>query len=66
MEYAYRLEMFIASNKVFVKESDNAPFVPRKSDIVVIDGQKYSVVDVLIEYSLESINIAVHLQTKRW
>jgi hypothetical protein len=66
MEYAYHLELFIAGNKVFVKESDNAPFVPRKSDIVVIDGQKYSVVDVLIEYSLESINIAVHLQTKRW
>jgi hypothetical protein len=66
MEYAYHLELFITGNKVFVKESDNAPFVPRKSDIVVIDGQKYSVVDVLIEYSLESINIAVHLQTKRW
>jgi len=57
--------MFIASNKVFVKESDNAPFVPRKSDTVVIDGQKYSVVDVVIEYTLATTIITVHLQ-KTW
>jgi hypothetical protein len=65
MEYAYHLELFIAGNKVFVKESDIAPFVPRKSDTIVIDGQKYSVVDVVIEYTLATTIITVHLQ-KTW